>query len=156
MNSKQFKRLVKQANTDDVIAQKSLAEKFATGDGVDLDHEAALHWYERAADCDDPEAKYKIAMMYLKGEGVKKNLRVAVKKLKDAVKYGSSDAALALGDLHSSEESDIDRDPVEAARHYFQAVVLGSAQGIRSIASLLDENLLTDGQLKKLMWDFED
>ena len=120
-----------------------------------MDYKAALHWYGRAAAIDDSDAKYNIAMMYLMGEGVNKDVGAAVEKLEDAVKYGSTDAALVLGYMHSSEGYDIESDPVKAARYFLRAAVLGTAKGIRELASLLDENPLSFDQMKNIMRDFK-
>ena len=156
MNSKQFKQLLKNAEAGDLVAQCSLAAKYAKGSGVELDYKAALHWYGRAAAIDFEIAKYNIAMMHLMGEGVKKDVGVAVEKLKDAVKSGSPEAALVLGDLYASEDDDIDIDPVESARYRLRAALLGEARGIREIAWLLDKKTLSFDQLKNLMRDFKD
>ena len=75
-------------------AQLNLGSLFQNGQGVDVDLERALYWYEQAAASDLSEAHLNSGIMYLEGLGTEKNEEKALEKFKL-----SSERGLPAGDL---------------------------------------------------------
>lgn len=66
---------MKAANKGHSGAMAHLGDIFYYGYGKTKDHSKALEWYEKASDTNEPSpsAEYNLALMYLKGESVKKD-----------------------------------------------------------------------------------
>lgn len=65
------------AESGELEAQFTLAERYYFGDGVVQDYRLAMHWYERAAMRGHTEAQHNLAHMYRVGQGVDQNLVMA-------------------------------------------------------------------------------
>jgi len=55
-------------------AQRNLGVLYFLGQGVDLDHAAAVQWFRRAAEQETPESALKLAVMYANGHGIERDL----------------------------------------------------------------------------------
>ncbi|GEM_PF-6388445 len=76
----------------------------------------------------DPGCQYRAAIRYLQGQGVRKNLRQALKWLEKAASQGDIDALLELGGIHHDGEIAV-QDDEKACRYYRRAAEAGSAAG---------------------------
>jgi len=56
-----------------------------------------------SAEAGDPRAKPSVAMMHIRGQGVKIDLTVAIRWLREAAGQGDGDARMVLGDLYSHD-----------------------------------------------------
>ena len=62
------------------------------GHGIPVDHGEAAHWFQMAAQSGDDEAEHQLALLYLEGRGVDRNLVQAYLWANRAV-YNGNDAA---------------------------------------------------------------
>lgn len=72
----------------------------------------------------DPEAAFKLGMMYLKGQNVEQNTHKAMFYLNQARNLGHDKADITFAYLYKYGAPDLEKDPLEAAeflgvRHYF-------------------------------------
>lgn len=66
-----------------------------------LDHKEALHWYQIAAEKDDPEAQYQVGCLLKEGKNIPHDAVGAETWLKKAADNGFSEAALKIASLHN-------------------------------------------------------
>lgn len=93
--------------------------------------------------------------MYLLGEGVDKDERLAHSMFNRAIECGSSDACLVLAEAYENGglfniKADID----EAVKLYLNAALLGSSMGIKNLGFLLSKNKINTHQLSKIFNGF--
>lgn len=67
------------------------------------DYATAYREFMESAEAGDPRAKLSIAMMHIRGQGVKIDLNVAIRWLREAAGQGDGDARMVLGDLYSHD-----------------------------------------------------
>ncbi|MCG8611659.1 MAG: sel1 repeat family protein [Pseudomonadales bacterium] len=149
-----IQKLVKKAEKGDVIAQKSLAARYATGDGIEKSFEQAIYWYERACEYDDPEAYYNLGTMVLIGEGLQKDESRAIDLFFEAIENGSSDASFVIGDAYLSGMFGLEKNIKQAVRYYLNGAVLGAPRGIRLVGGLVTEQRITAEELAEAMLQF--
>lgn len=65
--------LTKAAEQDHPNAAYNLAVMYQKGDGVQMNNEQAIYWYEKAAHAGLPNAQYNLGMIYFEGKLVKKD-----------------------------------------------------------------------------------
>lgn len=83
-----FADLQSRAQRDDSAAQRLLAQRYMSGDGVPRNVMQAARWYRKAAQSGDAEAQYVLSGLYLRGEGVPRDASVAVQWLRRAAAQG--------------------------------------------------------------------
>ena len=104
-NEEAAKWMLKAAETGrNKIVQWAMGEFYRDGIGVEKNPAEAAKWFERAAKKGLAEAKYALAMCYLKGEGVSQDEENGEKILEDAVAAGSEDARKELRKIRSERE----------------------------------------------------
>lgn len=138
-----MKKLLKSAKKGHVPSQIALAAKLATGEDCDQNLKKAYFWYKKAAHHGNGDAIYNLALMTLFGEGVKKNQNKAIKLLLKATENRSADACMLLGDAYEFSKLELEIDYIKAANFYLKAMKLGMSNGIRNIASMLEENKIS-------------
>jgi len=84
---KLFKEL---ASKDEESAYRKLARIYHSGDkGVPVNYSEAAKWFQKTVDARggnfDDEAKYELAVLYLEGKGVKKNIKKAKILLEEGI-----------------------------------------------------------------------
>lgn len=67
------------------------------------DYETAYREFHAAAKAGDPRAKLSLAMLYIRGQGVKTDIDAAVRWLREAAGQGDGDARMVLGDIYSRD-----------------------------------------------------
>ncbi|WP_353172181.1 tetratricopeptide repeat protein [Acinetobacter rudis] len=86
------------ANNGDVRAQSQMGDAHLFGEfDLPVDYKEAFIWYSRAATQGDAKSQYNLAIMYLNGYGIEKDLVKAVKSYRKAAEQGDSDSQLQLG-----------------------------------------------------------
>jgi TPR repeat protein len=138
-----MKNLLKQAEKGDVKAQVTVAARLATGEKCKQDLKNAYFWYKKAASLGNPDAIYNLALMTLLGEGIKKDQNKALKLLFKAVDAGSADACMLLGESYEFSNLNLEINYMEAANFYLKAMKLGMSNGIRNLASMLEEDKIS-------------
>lgn len=116
------------------------AEAYFLGEGVRKNLRKARSHYQLAAKARHPGALYELAWMVLKGEGAKApEPDEALRLFKKAVRCGSGDAALVLGEQYLRESILGPRRPKLAAKYLLRAFVLGNVRGAQVLADRLGE-----------------
>jgi hypothetical protein len=95
---------------------------------VPKDVKGATLLYRFAADEGYPPAQHTLGNLYLTGNGVRKNVRLAIKWLSRAAAQGDPDALVRLGDIYH-EGRDVVEDGEKAFGYYRQAAELGMPAG---------------------------
>lgn len=76
---KDFQTLLQEAEEGDEEAMECVARRYLKGDAeVDVVPERAAHWFLKLAEADDAVGQFQLAMLYLRGMGVEKNVARAL------------------------------------------------------------------------------
>ncbi len=96
-NSK-FENLKSAAEQGDIRAQSQMGDAYLFGEyDLNVDYKQAFNWYQKAADQNDAKSQYNLAIMYLNGYGVKKDLSKSVEYYSKSALQGDADSQLQLG-----------------------------------------------------------
>lgn len=96
--------LQKAAKQDHPNAQYNLAVMYQKGDGVQIDMNRAIQWYEKAAESGIPNAQYNLGMIYFEGKFVEKDEAKAKSLWKDAAKAGFKPAIELVQSIDNYEK----------------------------------------------------
>ncbi|XP_067154264.1 protein sel-1 homolog 3 isoform X3 [Apteryx mantelli] len=123
-NGDVFMWLKHEATRGNAAAQQRLAQMLFWGQqGVAKNPEAAIEWYEKGAiETEDPVLIYDYAIVLFKGQGVKKNTKLALELMKKAAAKGLPQAVNGLGWYYHNFK----RDYRNAAKHWLIAEELGN------------------------------
>ena len=84
--------LTAQAESGDANAQFELAKRYAAGDGVDLNLEAAFTWFKKSAEQNNVPAMVELAKIYYTGAGVTEDDGLSDMWWRKAADAGSAEA----------------------------------------------------------------
>ncbi|XP_042663773.1 protein sel-1 homolog 3 [Tyto alba] len=123
-NGDVFMWLKHEATRGNAAAQQRLAQMLFWGQqGVAKNPEAAIEWYAKGAtETEDPVLIYDYAIVLFKGQGVKKNTKLALELMKKAAAKGLPQAVNGLGWYYHNFK----RDYKKAAKHWLIAEELGN------------------------------
>ncbi|XP_061326457.1 protein sel-1 homolog 3 [Pezoporus flaviventris] len=123
-NGDVFMWLKHEATRGNAAAQQRLAQMLFWGQqGVAKNPEAAIEWYAKGAiETEDPVLIYDYAIVLFKGQGVKKNTKLALELMKKAAAKGLPQAVNGLGWYYHNFK----RDYRKAAEHWLVAEELGN------------------------------
>ncbi|XP_030305747.1 protein sel-1 homolog 3 [Calypte anna] len=123
-NGDVFMWLKHEATRGNAAAQQRLAQMLFWGQqGVAKNPEAAIEWYAKGAiETGDPVLIYDYAIVLFKGQGVKKNTKLALELMKKAAAEGLPQAVNGLGWYYHNFK----RDYKKAAEHWLIAEELGN------------------------------
>ncbi len=122
------------AEQDHTAAQRNLAITLENQQSADKNKIIAL--YEKAAEKDDSYALNNLAVCYLIGDGVKQNIKQAVKYFEKAVKYGDDFAMVNLADCYAVGNG-VSKSDKKAFELYKQAADKGNLDGLKNAADCL-------------------
>ncbi|XP_008056129.1 protein sel-1 homolog 3 [Carlito syrichta] len=119
-----FMWLKHEAIRGNAAAQQRLAQMLFWGQqGVAKNPEAAIEWYAKGAlETEDPALIYDYAIVLFKGQGVKKNRRLALELMKKAASKGLHQAVNGLGWYYHKFKKDY----VRAAKYWLKAEEMGN------------------------------
>ncbi|XP_059530057.1 protein sel-1 homolog 3 isoform X2 [Myotis daubentonii] len=119
-----FMWLKHEAIRGNAAAQQRLAQMLFWGQqGVAKNPEAAIEWYARGAlETEDPALIYDYAIVLFKGQGVKKNRRLALELMKKAASKGLHQAVNGLGWYYHKFKKNY----VKAAKYWLKAEEMGN------------------------------
>ena len=126
--------LTKASEQDHTAAQRNLAIALENQNSPDKNKVITL--YEKAAAKDGAYALNNLAVCYLLGDGVKQNVKQAVKYLEKAVKLGDDYAMVNLADCYAIGNGLIKNDK-KAFELYKQAAEKNNIDGMRNMADCL-------------------
>ena len=121
-----------------------LGNKYYNADGVALDYEKAVFWYQKAAEQGNADAMLQLALCYRKGHGVDGDQEECVKWLKKSAEKGVAKAQYYLASYYEEGEGGLSKDSVAAYQWYTKAAQQGD---IYSMVSL-GESYLTFKQIE--------
>jgi hypothetical protein len=132
------------AQAGQVDAQLALARLFRADEGdVPEDPVMAARWYDEAvanleveARRGDPVARERLADLYLRGRGVRKNVDQALRLYEAAARSGRTSAQLTLARLLHQGEDGVAADPAKAAIYFQIAADQGNASAGYALAQM--------------------
>lgn len=95
-----FEAQLAAATAGDVAAQVAVAQIYAAGQGVDVDHREAVRWYRAAAEQGDAEARFRLAVMLDYGVGTDADPAEAARWYEAAAEQGHVKAQRTLASLY--------------------------------------------------------
>ncbi|XP_072262465.1 protein sel-1 homolog 3 [Pyxicephalus adspersus] len=124
-NDDLFLWLKQNAERGDPYAQHRLAQMLFWGQqGVTQDTRAAIEWYERGAlENEEPVLMYDYAVLLFKGDGVPKNMKLALELMKKSASKGQVEALNGLGWYYHNFKKDY----VRAVKYWSKAYDQGNA-----------------------------
>ena len=105
-------------------AQLNIGLLYQNGQGVDIDLEKALHWYEQAASAGLAEAHLNLGMMYFEGISVAQDLAVSFREFQSASAQGLASGSLMVGRM-LFEGLGVEQDMAEARELFLDAAKSG-------------------------------
>src|ERR1051326_3190271 len=90
------------ANSGDSVAQTTLANYYATGQGGRIDLTEAVRWYRAAAERGEVRAQYQLGNLYAEGRGVTRDDREAVQWFYQAAQQGDRMAQYSMGLMYAN------------------------------------------------------
>lgn len=129
-NPEKMKFLIGKASKGDVEIQRYLGSVYTSGrEGVIPDLSVAAEWYTMAALRGDSDSQIKLADMYIKGEGVGKDVEKAIVYLEKAAKgLGRAvDAQMILGSMYYKGE-EVYKNDEKALLWFIKAAKSGKVQ----------------------------
>ncbi len=106
----------------DVEAEVALGNLYESGQSVlPLDPAQAAEWYRRAADKGHAGAQMNLAMMYVDGQGVPRNISQAIAWFEKAADRGDAIAMFSLGSIYETGADRVARNLAKAAAWYHKA-----------------------------------
>ncbi|MCL1992538.1 MAG: ankyrin repeat domain-containing protein [Spirochaetes bacterium] len=116
---------------------------------LECDPAKGIYWYTKAAEQGYVDAQFNLAMHYLDGDGVEKDLKTAIKWLATAAEKGCRKSQCTLGERYEKGEG-VEKDIKKAVSLYYSAAIQGDAiaksnllamkkEGIDSADSALEE-----------------
>ncbi|XP_045690500.1 protein sel-1 homolog 3 [Phyllostomus hastatus] len=119
-----FMWLKHEATRGNAAAQQRLAQMLFWGQqGVAKNPEAAIEWYAKGAlETEDPALIYDYAIVLFKGQGVKKNRRLALQLMKKAASKGLHQAVNGLGWYYHKFKKNY----AKAAKYWLKAEEMGN------------------------------
>jgi len=133
-----YKKAAEQGNT---AAQYNLAKLIAQRpDNEDpRARKRVKYWYEKAAEVGQKEAINDLALLYLKGEGVKKNELKAFELFKKAAEMGDSAAQINVALMYAWGEG-VPNDKIKAYKNLKKALSQGRAEASSYLERLCKES----------------
>jgi len=117
----------------DATAQFVLGSLYAKG--MAPDQARAAQWYAAAAAQGNVKAMHNLAIAYLNGQGVEKNIAAAIDWFTRAAQNGYADSAMNVAVLYDRGEG-VARNPRDALRWYDHAAALGDSEAAHRAAIL--------------------
>ena len=133
-----YKKAAEQGNT---AAQYNLAKLISQRPDKDdpRAQEKVKYWYEKAVEGGQKEAVNDLALLYLKGEGVKKDERKAFELFKKAAKMGDSAAQVNLALMYAWSKG-VPNNKIKAYRNLKAALSKGRTEASPYLELLCNES----------------
>ena len=146
-------RTLNKAKAGDSSAQYEMASRYADGQGVPQNFEAAMSWLGKAASNGSVNAQWKLGLGYLNGIGVPHDEGQAATWFKRAANNGDTRAQSALSDLYLNGRGV----RVDYVRAYTWANIVARLQGnkgdrLNAIRSRMTPAQVEDAQRRTSIW----
>lgn len=128
----------KAARAGDVRSQCLLGAIYGSGSAGRKDLRASLKWYEKAALLGDEDGLFNTGVMLILGEGVKRDVQLGLKRLREAARKDYWIAAETLGQYYEFGISPGVRANRRVARQWYElAAKSGSLKAREALTQLL-------------------
>ena len=108
------------------LANRNIAELYLFGNGVPIDYQEMMKWYEKAATYGDEVVQYRLGDIYENGKyNQPKNWEFAVKWYKKVSNWGANWATYSLGNIYEIGGYGIEKNIQEAKLWYQKSSDLG-------------------------------
>lgn len=146
-------RLRHAAEQGNAEAQFRLGVVHGNGDGVELDHDAAVAWFQKAARQGHENALITLAWMYANGTGVAMDEARARDLYLLAADHGSGKAQYVVANMYRFAQFGAEKDVARALHYYRQAADRGFATAQFALGKLLAEGkLVAQDDIAALQW----
>ena len=136
-----LQHMKKSANLGNSKAELVLAEMYRLGLGqTEPNYKEAIVWFTKSANKNNVPAKHRLALMYINGYGVEKNISYAETLLLEAANENYSPAMVDLGKLYLSA-----KDKRQSVQYFEKAAKLNNSDGIFHYATALADKDLKNG-----------
>jgi len=129
----------KAAKAGNAEAQFRLGVMYGNGDGVGLNYEQALAWFEKAAAQGHENALITLAWMYANGTGVDVDEGRARELYLEAAARGSAKAQYVVGTMYRFAQYGVKKDVAKAVEWYLKAADQGMATAQFALGRMLME-----------------
>ncbi|MBM3583865.1 MAG: sel1 repeat family protein [Alphaproteobacteria bacterium] len=136
------------------LAQASLGDMYANGEGVPQDDAEAVKWYRLAAERGLAEAQFGLGFMYYHGRGVPQDDVEAVKWFRLAAEQGLAQAQVNLGAMYAIGQG-VPQDYVQAHMWLNLGGSAGYADSVKhrdTIAALMTPNQIAEARRLANEW----
>jgi uncharacterized protein len=133
-----FQEATRRAGDGDPVAMTLLGDLYSNGYGIAKDDKKAFAWFSLAADRNDKQAIFALAMAKFAGRGTAQDLPEAAALLERAAKLGHVAAAYNLALLYLDGQS-VRQDMAKAAELLRRAADAGSPEAQYALATLYKE-----------------
>ncbi len=140
LNSTTPASLQEKADAGDAKAERDLALKYLTGDGVAVNQAEAARWLLTASYRGEAVAEYWLGALYAQGQGVPADPAQAYHWYSAAAKHGNRAAMQRLG-LASFDGQGTDKNPEEAAAWFTKAAEHGQSTAQFDLAIMYERGL---------------
>lgn len=126
-NNKKQKMLdawVKKAHDGNALVQNCLGNLYHNGDGVLINNQLAVKWYQQSAEQGYADAQYSLARMYYSGLGVEKSFKGALKWFQLSAEQNFNQSWFMIGRMYENGEG-VDQDYSRAGGKYSISCLLG-------------------------------
>jgi TPR repeat protein len=130
--TRDFAQTLMKATLGDKDAQVAVGDMYKDGQGVAQDYQAAMDWYLKAAEQDDPVGQRKVGVLYDHGLGVTQNYSTAMEWYLLAAEQGSPPAQRNIANLYRAGRG-VPQDDSKAMEWYLKAADQGNAAAQQSI-----------------------
>ena len=129
-------------------AQLNLGLLYQSGQGVNIDLEKALYWYEQAASAGLAEAHLNLGMMYFEGMIVEQDYTISFREFQSASTQGLASGSLMLGRM-LFEGLGVDQDKIRARELFLEAAKSGlpEAQFAYAIVAQTGDGLIPEKRM---------
>ena len=146
-------KLRQAAEQGNAEAQFRLGVIYGNGDGVELDHDQAVAWFNQAARQGHENALITLAWMYANGAGVAVDESRARELYLLAADHGSAKAQYVAATMYRFAQYGADKDPARALHYYTLAANQGFATAQFALGKLLMEGkLVAKDDVTALQW----
>ena len=127
-----MKFLLEAAKRGYAVAQYDLAVAFAKGDVIERNDSLAHHWYEKAAESEEPRALYEMSLRYRKSRFVEQDNDRGIELLKRAAELEEPNALYEYGGMLIDDGND------DGYKYMEVAADLGSEKAMICMFEYLD------------------
>lgn len=131
------------------MAAHNVAAMYETGNGAPKSASEARRWYEVAAEAGINEARFALALLYMKGiDGERRQLYEGGRYLRQSAEGGLTEARFVLGRLYLSG-GDVVRQDLDQATYWLKAAASDDHAGAKELMKEVEAKLKARAELQR-------